>query len=114
VPVEERAPHGRVAGRRAATALLDRDERPTALLAMSDELAIGALQAAADRGLAVPDDVSVIGFDDTPAAADAQLTTIFQPHRAKGETAARMLLEPDAQPERVVLPTRLVRRASTA
>jgi DNA-binding LacI/PurR family transcriptional regulator len=114
VPVEERAPHGRDAGRRAAAALLARADRPTALLAMSDELAIGALQAAAERGLAVPRDVSVIGFDDTPPAADAELTTIWQPHREKGETAARMLLEPDAQPARVVLPTRLVRRASTA
>jgi DNA-binding LacI/PurR family transcriptional regulator len=114
VPMEERAPHGRDAGRRAATALLDRDERPTALLAMSDELAIGALQAAAERGLDIPGDLSVIGFDDTPAAAEAQLTTIWQPHREKGETAARMLLEPDAQPARVVLPTRLVKRASTA
>jgi DNA-binding LacI/PurR family transcriptional regulator len=112
VPVEERVPHGRDAGRRAADALLDRG--PTALLAMSDELAIGALQAAVARGLAVPGDVSIIGFDDTPPAADARLTTIGQPHREKGETAARMLLEPDALPERVVLPTRLVRRASTA
>jgi DNA-binding LacI/PurR family transcriptional regulator len=114
VPVEERTPHGRDAGRRAAAALLDRADRPTALLAMSDELAIGALQAAAARGLAVPGDVSIIGFDDTPPAADAGLTTITQPHREKGETAVRMLLEPDAHPARVVLPTRLVRRASTA
>jgi DNA-binding LacI/PurR family transcriptional regulator len=114
VPVEERMPHGRDAGRRAAAALLDRPDRPTALLAMSDELAIGALHAAAERGLAVPDNLSIIGFDDTPPAAEAQLTTIAQPHREKGETAARMLLEPDAQPARVVLPTRVVRRASTA
>jgi DNA-binding LacI/PurR family transcriptional regulator len=112
VPIEERAPHGRDAGRRAADALLAR--RPTALLAMSDELAIGALQAAAARGLEVPRDLSIIGFDDTPPAADAQLTTIYQPHREKGETAARMLLEPDALPNRVILETRLVRRASTA
>jgi DNA-binding LacI/PurR family transcriptional regulator len=103
VPIEERAPHGRDAGRRAAAALLDRSDRPTALLAMSDELAIGALQ--------VSPDVSVIGFDDTPAAAEAQLTTIAQPLREKGEVAARMLLEPDALPARVVLPTHLVERA---
>ena len=114
VPMEERAPHGRDAGRRAAAALLDRPDRPTALLATSDELAIGALHAAAERGLTVPEDLSIIGFDDTPPAADAQLTTIAQPHREKGETAARMLLDRDAQPEHVVLPTRLVRRASTA
>jgi len=83
VPVEERVPHGRDAGRRAAAALLDRAARPTALVAMSDELAIGALQAAAERGLAVPRDLSIVGFDDTQAAADAQppLSTVAQPHR---------------------------------
>jgi DNA-binding LacI/PurR family transcriptional regulator len=116
VPVEERVPHGRDAGRRAAAALLDRAERPTALLAMSDELAIGALQAAAERGLAVPRDLSIVGFDDTPAAAEAQppLSTVAQPHREKGATAARMLLRPDAQPAHVALPTDLVVRDSTA
>jgi DNA-binding LacI/PurR family transcriptional regulator len=112
VPIEERAPHGRDAGRRAAAALLD--HQPTALLAMSDELAIGALHAAEERGIEVPRDLSIIGFDDTPAAADARppLTTISQPHREKGEAAARLLLRPDG-PERVELPTRLVKRDST-
>jgi DNA-binding LacI/PurR family transcriptional regulator len=116
VPIEERTPHGRDAGRRAAAALLEAPERPTALLAMSDELAIGALQAAEARGIAVPRELSVIGFDDTPAASDARppLSTITQPHREKGETAARMLLRPGAQPRRVVLPTALVERESTA
>jgi DNA-binding LacI/PurR family transcriptional regulator len=115
VPVEERSPHGRDSGRQAAAALLDRPDRPTALLAMSDELAIGALAAAEERGIAVPRELSVMGFDDTPAAADARppLSTIAQPHREKGETAARMLLQPDAQPDRVALPTRLVVRRST-
>jgi DNA-binding LacI/PurR family transcriptional regulator len=116
VPIEERAPHGRDAGRRAAAALLDRPERPTALLAMSDELAIGALQAAEARGIALPRELSIIGFDDTPLAAETRppLTTIAQPHREKGETAARMLLHADAQPGHVVLPTSLVARESTA
>ena len=83
---------------------------------MSDELAIGALHAAEERGLGVPGELSIIGFDDTPAASDARppLTTIAQPHREKGETAARMLLRPQDQPARVVLPTRLVVRDSTA
>ena len=82
---------------------------------MSDELAIGALHAAEARGIAVPHELSIIGFDDTPAAADARppLSTIAQPHREKGETAARMLLRPDAQPDRVALPTSLVTRDST-
>jgi DNA-binding LacI/PurR family transcriptional regulator len=116
VPIEERAPHGRDAGRRAAAALLDSADRPTALLAMSDELAIGALHAAEARGIAVPRELSIIGFDDTPAAADARppLSTIAQPHREKGETAARMLLRPEEQLVRLALPTSLVTRDSTA
>jgi DNA-binding LacI/PurR family transcriptional regulator len=115
VRVEERVPHGRVAGRRAAGALLDRADRPTALLAMSDELAIGAMEAADERGIDVPGELSVVGFDDTPAALQARpaLTTIWQPHQEKGEIAARMLLEPDDRPTDRMLPTELVVRAST-
>ncbi len=83
-------PHGRDAGRRAAGALLDRAQRPTALIAMSDELAIGAPLAAEVRGIAVPRELSILGFDDTAAAPEARppLTTIAQPHREKGEAAA--------------------------
>jgi DNA-binding LacI/PurR family transcriptional regulator len=116
VPVEERSPYGQEAGRRAAAALLDRAQRPTALLAMSDELAFGAIRAAEERGLAVPGQLSVVGFDDTPAAAQARppLTTIRQPHRRKGALAAELLLEPPARPGAHVLPTELVVRGSTA
>jgi DNA-binding LacI/PurR family transcriptional regulator len=120
VPVEVRIPHGRDAGRRSAGALLDRAERPTALLAMSDELAIGALQAAEERGIAVPRELSVVGFDDTPAAGHARppLTTIWQPHREKGAAAARLLLEPGEAggpvEAELTLPTELVVRASSA
>jgi DNA-binding LacI/PurR family transcriptional regulator len=116
VAVEECVPHGRDAGRRAAGALLDRAERPTALIAMSDEIAIGALQAAEARGIAVPEELSVVGFDDTAAAADARpaLTTISQPHYEKGATATRLLVHPEEEPPHVVLPTELVVRASTA
>jgi DNA-binding LacI/PurR family transcriptional regulator len=116
VTVEERIPHGRDAGRRAADALLDRAQRPTALIAMSDEIAIGALQAAESRGIAVPRELSIVGFDGTPAAADAHppLTTIAQPHHDKGAAAARLLLHPEDEPSAVVLPTELLVRASTA
>ena len=103
--VEEGVPYGRDAGRRAGGALLDRADRPTALLAMSDELAIGAMQAAEERGIDVPRALSVIGFDDTPAAQDARpaLTTMWQPHGEKGETAARLLLdEADPAAERLL------------
>jgi DNA-binding LacI/PurR family transcriptional regulator len=115
VPVEERFPHGRDGGRRAAGALLDRAERPTALLAMSDELAIGALQAAEDRGIAVPRELSVVGFDDTPAAgyASPPLTTISQPHQEKGAAAAQLLLEGAPANRDLIMPTELVVRASS-
>jgi DNA-binding LacI/PurR family transcriptional regulator len=116
VRVEERVPHGRDAGRRAGSALLDRADRPTALLAMSDELAIGAMQAADERGIGVPGELSVVGFDDTPAAGQARpaLTTIWQPHREKGETAARLLLDGADPAADRTMPTKLVVRASTA
>ena len=116
VPVEERSPYGQDAGRRAAAALLDRPDRPTALLAMSDELALGALQAAEDLGIGVPEDLSVIGFDDTPPAERARpaLTTMHQPHRAKGEAAADHLLHPPDRPASRVFPVTLVVRSTTA
>lgn len=115
VLVEERAPYGRDAGRRAATALLGRRPRPTAILAMSDELAAGTLDAAAAQGLDVPGDLSVVGFDDIPAAALSHppLTTVRQAHQEKGRRAAAMLLHGGVPAEQVLLPTDLVVRAST-
>jgi DNA-binding LacI/PurR family transcriptional regulator len=88
---------------------------------MSDVLAIGALQAAAERGLRVPDRLSIVGFDDSPAAAVATppLTTIAQPHEEKGRLAAEWLLEAVEGREaldparRAILPTQLVVRGST-
>jgi DNA-binding LacI/PurR family transcriptional regulator len=120
VPIEERHPGpggASAAGHSGGAALIDRATRPTAILAMSDELALGVLRAAAQRGIDVPADLSVVGFDDTPAAAAAEppLTTISQPHELKGATAGRLLLDPPASgPQRVVLPTALVVRASSA
>jgi DNA-binding LacI/PurR family transcriptional regulator len=113
VPVEERRPYGQDAGRRAAAALLDRDDRPTALLAMSDELALGAMRAAEERGIPVPGELSVIGFDDTPPAELARpaLTTVRQPHHAKGVAAAEWLLQPGSTPAEQLLPVELVARA---
>ena len=102
---------GRVGGGR----LLDRADRPTAIIALSDVLAIGVLEAAAERGISVPGELSVAGFDDVPeaAAATPPLTTIRQPHQLKGSEAVRLLLEgPEAQS--VLLPIELVVRASTA
>jgi DNA-binding LacI/PurR family transcriptional regulator len=116
VVVEDAEDHGarREAGRRVGSALLDRAPRPTAVVAMSDELAAGVIDAATERGVAVPGDLSVVGFDDTHTAASTRpaLTTVRQPLVEKGETAARLLLE--GAPATVVeLPTELVVRAST-
>lgn len=111
VPANETS---RDAGRHLGGRLLDRADRPTAVVAQSDELAAGVLDAAAERGIAVPGQLSVVGFDDTPTASTVvpTLTTVHQPHATKGETAARLLLE--GAPETVVeLPTKLVVRAST-
>jgi DNA-binding LacI/PurR family transcriptional regulator len=105
----------------AARSLLARASRPTALLVMSDQLAFGVLNAAQMLGLRVPDDLSVVGFDDVPLAAwiEPALTTVRQPHLEKGLQAARLLLvsmQSDLRgvPEDIVLPTTLVVRATTA
>jgi DNA-binding LacI/PurR family transcriptional regulator len=116
VLVYEQQPHSVDSGRRAAAALLDRAERPSAILAMSDELAIGVLLAARERGIDVPGGLSIVGFDDAPSAVHSapQLTTIHQPLVEKGRVAARLLLDPETRDERVELPVELKVRASTA
>ncbi len=105
-------------GEQAARKLLERNPRPTALLCMSDQLALGALEAARQMGLRVPEDLSVIGFDDISEAARTtpKLTTVHQPLLEKGVWAGRLLLaqlrgetlEPPS-----ILPTHLVVREST-
>jgi DNA-binding LacI/PurR family transcriptional regulator len=106
-------------GRAAAEHVLTLYPRPTALLAMSDALGIGALEAARRVGLAVPEDISVVGFDDIPeaAATDPPLTTVHEPHLNKGLKAGELLLALLAGEEHtafVTLPTHLAVRASTA
>jgi DNA-binding LacI/PurR family transcriptional regulator len=97
------------------------DERPSAILAMSDRIARGAIAAIRRAGLAVPDDVSVVGFNDVGTASDdadgvgaePALTTVRQPHAAKGRTAVELLSS--AEPgETRILATELVVRESTA
>ena len=94
--------------------------RPTAVLAMSDAIAIGAMRAARELGLSVPADLSVVGFDDIDLAAhvDPALTTVHQPIREKGATAVRLLMDEiradiGSEPAHLRLATRLVARAST-
>ena len=116
VPIYEGHPNSRALGTAAATALMALDPPPTALLAMSDEIALGAVDGAHAAGLSVPGQLSVVGFDDAPAATPRGLTTIRQPLVDKGRTAGRMLLEAIAggTPADVTLPTELVVRGSTA
>jgi alanine racemase len=95
--------------------------RPTAILAMSDVMAIGVLSAAREVGLRIPEDMSIVGFDDLDLAPYAcpPLTTVHQPIRQKGEESAKLLLRmiasPDVErPEHKMLSTRLIIRGSTA
>lgn len=104
-------------GHAAAELLLARSPRPTALMCMSDRLAEGAHHAAARRGLSVPRDLSIVGFDDSPPAERLDLTTVANPQRGKGEHAARavlQMLDGRSAPARALLPTSLVVRNSTA
>lgn len=92
--VYEVAVNSRDEGHRATLALLHATPRPTAVLAMSDELATGALAAAHELDLRVPHDLSVVGFDDSPSAraSDPALTTIAQSLHDQGRTCARLLI----------------------
>jgi len=126
VPFFECAHGDEALGAAAAGHFFALADRPTAVLAMSDRLAIGVMAAARAAGLAVPGDVSVTGFDDIAAAARARpaLTTVRQELRLKGYAAARLLLDApvevtktDGAPvgdEDLGLPFELVVRRSTA
>ena len=101
----------------AAGQLLDAAERPTAIFASNDEMASGAFHAARQRDLRVPDDLSIIGFDDSPIAAHIwpPMTTVGWPVREMGRAAALKLIAPgtpEAQESRFL--ARLVKRQSVA
>jgi LacI family transcriptional regulator len=104
----------------AGQALLALPEPPTAIFAQSDNLAIGVMRAARARGLRVPEDLSVVGFNDVEVArvTTPTLTTISQPLQALGHHAVSMLYRQiEGQPleaSRIELSTRLVVRQSTA
>jgi LacI family transcriptional regulator len=104
----------------ATCALLDLPEPPTAILASNDVMAMGAMDAIRHRGLRIPGDISIIGFDNIPQSAMVfpALTTIQQPLEQMGRISTQVLLEMLANPEknftRIELPTELVVRNSTA
>jgi LacI family transcriptional regulator len=117
VEAEPEIPPGRV----AADYLLDLPEPPTAIFAFNDNIAIGAIQAARARGLSVPEDLSIVGFDDVEHATivTPALTTVRQPLAEMGRTAVSLLMRLLLERQRVEalhveLATRLVVRDSTA
>jgi DNA-binding LacI/PurR family transcriptional regulator len=106
------------AGARAAAALLDGADPPTALVATTDQLALGAIRGVREQGLRVPDDVSVTGYDDIPDASRSEptLTTVWQPLGEKGERAGDLIFTrlQGRRIDDITLPVRLVERESTA
>lgn len=108
-------------GYRAASALLDAESRPTAVFCFNDRMAMGLYAAATERGLRIPHDLSVVGFDNQELIADGLrpgLTTVALPHYEMGawavETLIRVLQEPDTDPEQVLLACPVVERDSVA
>lgn len=107
-------------GYAGASALLDLPAPPTAIFASNDVMAMGVMDAVHNRRLRVPDDVSVVGFDNIPQSAMVYppLTTVQQPLEQMGRVATQMLLgilkNPAKDVARIELPTELVVRASTS
>lgn len=110
--------HGREVARRLATELLTLPERPTAIFAASDTQAMGVLEAARDLDLRVPEDLSVIGYDDLEVAEYLGLCTVHQALFESGRRSVEILLAAiDSQfaaPPQVTLPTELIVRRTTA
>lgn len=101
-------------GAEAMARLLSAGTLPSAVIAMSDEMALGAVRTVRSAGLQIPADISVVGFDDHDLAAATDLTTVHQPVAQIGEVAAALLLEQLTSPDgdhdpdrRVTLPTKL-------
>jgi DNA-binding LacI/PurR family transcriptional regulator len=117
IQVAECFPNTPEIGREALGRLSAIEPRPTAILCITDQLALGAIQGAADIGLRVPEDLSIVGFDDIPTAitADPPLTTVRQPLLDKGRVAAQLATGDDlsAPVRRIELTTTLVVRGST-
>jgi len=107
-------------GIRAVDSLLSRGERFSAVLCSNDEMALGAIRAIRARGKSVPEDISVVGFDDIRFARyfDPPLTTVAQPMSDLGREAMSMLIEiltgENVPPRKRILPTQLIVRGSTA
>ena len=101
---------------KASRQMLERDDRPTAIFAANDVTAIAAMSVATSLGLAVPDDLSVIGFDNVPESAlsEPPLTTIEQPIQQMGFDAVKILISPDRRDGARSASTRCYRRGSSS
>lgn len=113
--------HGRLPARRLARELLSLPDPPTAIFAYSDTQAIGVLEAARDLGVAVPERLSVIGFDDVEGAEYWHLTTVRQPLFESGVVGCELLFEEmvtlpvgSLEVQEIVLDTRLIVRGTAA
>jgi DNA-binding LacI/PurR family transcriptional regulator len=110
--------HTFTAAHAGALRMLTGPERPTAIFAHDDILASGVLKAARELGLAVPGDLAVAGFDDSPLAEPLGLTSVRQPLEESGQIAAETLVaqlsNPDASARNVTLALTLIERESTA
>jgi LacI family transcriptional regulator len=107
-------------GYTGALHFLDLKKPPTAIFASNDVMAMAAMDAVRERGMRIPDDISIIGYDDIPQASMTRpaLTTIRQPLEQMGRIAAQVLFEilrnPEHKHNRVELPTEIIIRDSTA
>jgi LacI family transcriptional regulator len=107
-------------GYAGACALMDIHDPPTAIFASNDVMAMGAMDAVRSRRLRVPEDISIVGFDDIPQAESVrpELTTVRQPLEQMGRVATQMLLDllknTDKEISRIELPTELIVRGSTS
>lgn len=111
VEIHEVGLNTRDGARRVVGAALEREDAPTAVVAISDELAAGAVDAVHARGWRVPDQLSVVGYDDLELARELELTTVRQPGAEKGRLAASQLLGATARGD-LLLDHTVVERAS--
>ncbi|MDQ0247337.1 LacI family transcriptional regulator [Bacillus fengqiuensis] len=106
-------------GKQVIKQILEMDDRPTAIFTGSDEVAGGIMIGAKERGLIIPDDLAIIGFDDQPIAEilDPKLTTIRQPVNQMGEKSVEVIIEmldnPEIEIKNYELPIELIVRQST-
>jgi LacI family transcriptional regulator len=110
---------GTIVAARATERLLDMPDPPTAIFAASDDMAIGAINAARERGIHVPNDLAVVGFDDIPLSEEINplVSTVRIPLAAMGRRVAELLVDPDRLAAQrgttEVFPVELIQRASS-